>query len=102
MSCQEVRLLLSEYLDGEVSAAEGEMVKAHLAGCEFCARELALLRSTAEMLASVGEVEPPKSLLERIEAVSVNRPTLGVRVRAAFEPVFRLPAYVRWTAASEK
>jgi len=100
MSCQEVRLLLSEYLDGEVSAAEGEMVKAHLAGCEFCARELALLRSTAEMLASVGEVEPPKSLLERIEAVTVNRPTLGVRVRAAFEPVFRLPAYVRWTAAS--
>lgn len=100
MSCQEVRLLLSDYLDGEVSAAEGEMVKAHLAGCESCARELAMLRSTAGMLASVGEVEPPESLLERIEAVTVNRPTLRARVRAAFEPMFRLPAYARWTAAA--
>jgi hypothetical protein len=100
MSCQEVRLLLSDYLDGEVSTAQGEMVKEHLAGCESCARELAMLRSTAGMLASVGEVEPPESLLERIEAVTVNRPTLRARVRAAFEPVFRLPAYARWTAAS--
>ncbi|MCX6374420.1 MAG: hypothetical protein NTU88_00015, partial [Armatimonadetes bacterium] len=80
--------------------AEGEMVKEHLAGCESCARELAMLRSTAGMLASVGEVEPPASLLERIEAVTVNRPTLRARLRAALAPLFRLPAYARWTAAA--
>jgi len=100
MGCQEVRSLLSEYLDGEISAREGGMVKDHLAECEDCARELEILRGTAKLLLSVGEVEPPDGLLACIEAATIRRRTVRRRLRAALDPLFRLPVYARWTAAS--
>lgn len=100
MGCQEVRSLLSEYLDGEIPASEGGMVKEHLAECEDCARELEMLRGTAKLLFSVGEIEPPDGLLACIEAATIRRRTVRRRLRAALDPLFRLPVYARWTAAS--
>lgn len=36
MNCQDVRLLLHAYLDGELGAADSVQVARHLAGCEAC------------------------------------------------------------------
>ena len=41
MNCQEMTAMMVAYLDQEVSPSEREMVRAHLAGCASCQRELA-------------------------------------------------------------
>ena len=100
VNCQEVRLLLSEYLDGEIGVREREMVREHLTACEDCTRELEAFRCAARILSSVEDASPPAGLLERIEAATIGRPTLGSRAREALAPLFRVPAYVGWTAAA--
>ncbi len=100
MSCREILSMLSAYIDGEVQEADADMITEHLAQCASCAREFSLLQRTAGVLASVPEVEPPASLLEEIEAATVKRPGFGKRLRAAFEPVIRAPAYARWAAVT--
>jgi len=99
MSCQHVLSLLSAYIDREVQSSDSEMIREHLDQCAACTRELDLLRRTSAMLGTVSEVEPPVFLLEQIEAATVKRPTFTARLRAAFEPVWRSPQYVRWSAA---
>ena len=36
--CREVLAALSDYLDGEVDAATGRRIEAHVAGCDWCER----------------------------------------------------------------
>jgi hypothetical protein len=45
MKCQEVNKLLVAYLDNEVTPSERTLMRAHLAGCESCQEELAMLSS---------------------------------------------------------
>ena len=47
----EIRELLPEYLSGTLSAHRRSEVETHLAGCEDCAEELALLRLVREAYA---------------------------------------------------
>lgn len=49
---------LSEYLDGDLDAAERARLEAHLAGCEECAATLEQLRDVVER-ARVAEDRPP-------------------------------------------
>ena len=100
MSCREILSMLSAYIDDEVQEADAEIIREHLARCASCAREFSLLQRTAGVLASVPEVEPPAYLLEEIEAATVKRPGFRKRLRAAFEPVIRAPAYARWAAVT--
>ncbi len=43
MKCQEVNKLLIAYLDNEVTPSERTLIQAHLAGCDTCQQELAVL-----------------------------------------------------------
>jgi len=43
MKCQEMSELLVAYLDGEVSPSERTLIQVHLAGCDACQEELAVL-----------------------------------------------------------
>lgn len=43
--CREVITLLTEYLEGGLSAAEARRLEQHLAGCEACAGFLASLKT---------------------------------------------------------
>ena len=97
MRCQRVLSLLSAYMDGEASPADSRMLEKHLAGCASCSRELALLQVTARMLATAPEVEPPESLLEQIEAVTIRRASFRQRLVEGFASI---PAYGRWAAAA--
>lgn len=65
--------MLSEYIDGELAEADRTAVEVHLASCEFCAEELAMLRETVVSMAMVAEVEPPASLRGRIAAATTGR-----------------------------
>ncbi len=50
MNCQQTRELLPAYLDYEVSTSERRLIQAHLAGCEACQRDLALLSQTRSLV----------------------------------------------------
>lgn len=74
MSCHDLMLMLSAYIDGEARSDEAREVKVHLAACPECALELDLLARTAAAVSSAPEIEPPAGLLARIEAATVARP----------------------------
>ena len=46
MNCREVQERLVAYLDDEVTPSERALIRAHLAECEFCRKELAALSAT--------------------------------------------------------
>jgi len=66
MTCAELEILICDYVDGELGAAERSEVERHLAECPSCAE---LARDSAAAVAfmeSAAEVEPPPELITKI------------------------------------
>jgi anti-sigma factor RsiW len=59
MTCERIRQLLSDYLDGELSSAVTTRVQSHLYGCPHCEQEHQALRKTVQMLAGHGRQRVP-------------------------------------------
>jgi anti-sigma factor RsiW len=59
MTCERIRQLLSDYLDGELSSAVTTRVQSHLYGCPACEREHHALRRTVQLLAAQGRQRIP-------------------------------------------
>lgn len=70
----EIRDLLPGYAHDRLSAAERAIVEAHLATCDECGAELALIRAAARALGRLPEVD-----VERI-AGAMRAPGAGLRV----------------------
>lgn len=72
MSHEAIQELLSSYLDDDLSAEERQRVDEHLASCEACREELALLRLTVDALRDMPVLEAPggfaDAVMDRIEA----------------------------------
>lgn len=91
MHCREVDTSLTAYLHGEVGRSERELIRAHMAQCERCQRELARLSavqthvSHALHVAADG-VKPSPHAWSRLQAnlALQRRPSLNQRVRQAF------------------
>jgi len=96
MECHKVLSLLSEYYDGELGAAEADIIESHLAACSHCSREFGALRRTAELLSSATELEPPAYLLRQIGAATVDKPNLRTRLREYFMPLRRSKRLTKW------
>lgn len=75
VTCEEVRELLPEYVDGELHV-EGE-VEAHLASCAACSAELAAYRGMLADLAGLRDLgeAPAPELLQRTLAM-IPTPTI--------------------------
>ena len=58
-----LRVLLSSYVDGEVSEAEAREVDRHLDGCAECRIELEELQATVSLLSQLPEFELPRSFV---------------------------------------
>jgi anti-sigma factor RsiW len=63
--CEEVRGLMSDYLDGELAAEGRRRVERHIFMCRPCRRVLANLRRTLGRLAHLSESPPPGADDER-------------------------------------
>jgi len=57
---------LQELLDGELPAAEALELRQHVAGCESCARELALYRQLYHSLERLPEFDPGPAFTARV------------------------------------
>lgn len=89
---------LSAYLDNELTAEEGQEVRAHLEVCAACREELVRLQQVKRLLARLPEVAPPETLWTSLrtrvqEALRPQRRDLVKIVRAAFRrPVVAVAA----------
>ena len=81
MSHEAIQELLSSYLDGDLSADERGQVDEHLATCEACQQELALLRATLDALHGLPELTAPAGFADAVmDRVLAEAPTVGATV----------------------
>ncbi len=76
MTPPDVHALTGAYALDAVDAGERAQVEAHLAGCEFCAEEVAGLRATAAALTEADALEPPASLRSAVLGRIATTPQL--------------------------
>lgn len=72
MDCTEARIWLFRKIDNELSAGDGSLLDAHLAGCPACERELRMLEIPRRIGQAIPAFEPSpyfyRKLRSRIEA----------------------------------
>lgn len=92
MNCQEIRSLLSRYLEDDLDPDVKNLVEQHLGSCSGCARELDVLKGMISSLGKMEKVEPPfdflESIHERLERPSKARLILR---RMFYPPHIKLP-----------
>lgn len=62
MTCEQVKSLLSEYLDGATTGKQMYSLGEHLQGCNPCNARYECLRQTQTLLSKVGRAKAPKDL----------------------------------------
>lgn len=75
MKCEQVKELLSAYLDGQLVADTYQRITYHLHHCRACSDTLADFRYLDTLLAQMPRVEPDTSLHVRIFASPIYRST---------------------------
>ena len=81
MKCEDIKELLTEYLDGELPPEDAAAVEEHTAGCDACRAELDALRQTTALLQSLPKADAPAGLAENVTA-SLDR-EIAIHRRAA-------------------
>lgn len=97
MTCSDTRAKLTAYLDGELDADRGSVVRGHLRTCEACrdiAEREAALR---DGLRALPTIDPPPSLWSNVQARLA-----ALEVGDAQRPAWRraLARYTRWMSPS--
>lgn len=62
MNCRQVVELMTDYLDGALSAGERARFEDHISGCDGCRAYLAQLQSTRRVLGRLAEDSIPASV----------------------------------------
>jgi len=68
MRCKKVIRQLSAYLDGQLTAAEREAARSHIAGCARCRGEMEALERTAYAVADLPRLRAPSDLRDQVMA----------------------------------
>jgi anti-sigma factor RsiW len=66
MNCRQVVELMTDYLDGALSAGDRARFEEHIAGCDGCRAYLAQLRTTREVVGRLAEESMPKSVEDEL------------------------------------
>jgi len=87
MSCNKFRILLSAYLDQEITKDEEKKLLNHLKTCADCARELEYLKQIKRIFVIKGKREPREFFETRLFEHIKNKAKQPIR--RAYFPVFR-------------
>ncbi|MFZ5926736.1 MAG: zf-HC2 domain-containing protein [Acidobacteriota bacterium] len=72
---EEIRQMLSAYLDGELTQGSAQRVEVHLEDCEECRRTYGELVRLQEMTRKLAFAEPPEARMKELEkSLSVQAP----------------------------
>jgi anti-sigma factor RsiW len=66
LTCQEVVEIVTDYLEGALSAEDRERFDQHLTGCDGCTRYLEQMRETIRLSGMLTEEQVPAAQLERL------------------------------------
>jgi hypothetical protein len=99
MECEDVRAILSEYMDDVLDPDKKALVEKHLHACRACETELASLRAVAMELGSMKPVEPPKDFLDQLHRRMGQRSRLS-RVLAWFFYPLRIKIPLQFAGAA--
>ena len=96
MNCAQIKEFLPAYLDNEVNPSERRLIQAHLAGCNACQRDLALLSQTRNLVSQslnirAADAAPSQQALSRLQARLADE---------ALRPHLRLIAWFKRSAPS--
>jgi anti-sigma factor RsiW len=76
ISCQEVVELVTDYLEGRLTAADRRRVERHLKGCDGCTAYLEQARTTIRLTGQLREGDLEPELRDRLlEAFRDRRPS---------------------------
>ena len=68
--CHNIRELLDDFLDGDLSRSEKSKIKRHLKGCPECRSELMRQRKTENYLKRLPLIHCPDSVIKQIERLT--------------------------------
>ncbi len=88
MRCEEIKNLLSDYLENDIDLKTKKLMDEHLAICANCAKELQVLKEIVSGLKEIPEVEPPPYFLEAIRARMQEPSALAKFLRRLFVPFY--------------
>jgi hypothetical protein len=91
MTCEDVRPRLTAYLDGDLDADRGTVVRGHLRGCEACRRVATDEAALRDGLRAFPTLDPPATLWAGVQARLA-----AAEVEDAKRPAWRR-ALARWT-----
>ena len=101
MNCEEIKILLYEYLDGELGERECTLVEEHLSDCSDCAKELSGLKNCLNDLGSLKNIEPPPDFLSQVHARLEEKSTFKTAMKRIIFPIrFKIPLEVAGLAAA--
>jgi predicted anti-sigma-YlaC factor YlaD len=80
-SCQEIRELLSQHLEAELSQAAADRVAEHLSACDDCAETFEAMQLVSDVVAPLANLEPPPHLHDELVS-SPCRLWLGMLFKA--------------------
>jgi len=75
MKCQEIKKIISSYLEEDLQPKQFHMVTEHLNGCSGCQRELEIFQKSWALLSHVENIEPKADYISRFwTEVSLRKP----------------------------
>ena len=96
--CSDIENLLPLYPEGALSEDEKRTVEEHLAHCEACRRELALLKKTDELVKQLPPVEEPPWFAQKVMARVREEAEKKSFARRWFYPLrFKIPLQIMAT-----
>ena len=73
MTCHQVLSLLDDYVDDDVTAADGETIRLHLDGCDACRAEYESLLQLKDVLAQRPEPDPGPQYWDEVTRLVLAR-----------------------------
>jgi hypothetical protein len=87
MNCEEIKGLLSEYVDGVLDPKTKALVEEHLSTCKGCQDELASLKALVNELGSLEPIAPPGDFLDQLHERMEQRSPFSKILRTLFVPM---------------
>lgn len=68
LECRDVVEVVTDYLEGALSASDAALIDGHLESCEGCRRYLEQMRITIRTVGRLGQADVPADMRERLLA----------------------------------
>ncbi len=86
MKCDDIKLLLADYLEGSLSPSDTALVKEHLKKCADCREELQFLKKYLKKIETFPSLKAPDDFLEQLHA-RIDDSGRGSVVKKLFYPL---------------